>query len=125
VNDALAEESPLTYHNPRQVLTDPVEAGTFLDLRVEFCNDDPRALVSSSSVFQAVGSEGVIVPRGVMVVELEEGCHVETVRVNLPETVTPGVWRLGGQDTAIGPDGSTQRIAWFTGTFRVVAAGGE
>lgn len=115
---------PIEYHNPREVLTDPARAGTYIDMTVDWCNDDPRALVSSSSVFQAVGSEGVIVPRGVIVIELEEGCHVETVRVNLPETVTPGVWRLGGQDTAIGPNGEAQRVAWFTRPFTVVAAPG-
>jgi len=109
---------PLEYFNPRIVSDRVVEQGAFIDVQFRWCNDDPKALITSNSIFQGE----VIVPRPVAILDLPTGCHVETVRVNLPETVTPGHWLLGGSDRAVATDGRSQSLLWYTDSFEVVAA---
>lgn len=122
LDQKFARYEPLTYTNPRRVLDREVEQGTFIDVYFQWCNEDSNALITSSTAFS--GPKGVLVPRGTVdFVDLSIGCHEETVRVNLPETVTPGRWVYGGTDRAVSSDGHVQSVTWYTDSFLVTPNG--
>lgn len=118
----LSAYTPLEYHNPRRVVERTAEQGTFVDVIFEWCNSDPNALITSATAFQG-GEDNVLVPSGQVVLDLAPGCHEEKIRVNLPETVTPGRWILGGSDRAIATNGQQQTVLWYSDSFLVTSNG--
>lgn len=112
---------PLRYENPRDVVGETVvQEGGVIEVKSVRCNDDPLVFTSESSVFVSVEPAGITVPRPVFTQPLAAGYKEEILRYSLPAGVTPGLWRLGGRDQAVAPNGDTQTLTWYTEIFEVV-----
>ena len=114
------EPNPLRYSNPQSIinLAPSYKPGdVFMDTVTKCNRGDKEVRITGTSFWvpvDASGSQAVEAGTGSRV--LEPGCLVRVLSNTVPLTLTPGKWRLEGQDCT--PSG--QCAEWFTDTITVV-----
>lgn len=111
------------YGTPALVNASTLDEDGYALIQLRRCNAHKDAVhVASVQTFQYINGFAFSIQAGGALLLLPNGCSVLTTRYDLGERVFPGEWRIISVDTALGPHGERQSVAWSSPSFTVMAS---
>ena len=117
------EKPGLRYMNlPFPVLKNPIYPGDALPLRITRCSDaNERRIITSSRYLDNLDDDEEVLVLDVIAAIIPPGCVTQVVNIHhVPESTTPGDYRLLGATTVPGILRDFQ-IKWYSEPFHVIA----
>lgn len=108
------------FHNPESVLTPSVKLGEPVVVQGTKCNQGTSTIVTQN-MYQWVEQtprRGVPVAAIMATSVLDPGCNTKQYIYDMPDAVSPGIWRLQGVNLS-SENGQLQAKGWYSEWFTV------